>query len=327
MIRQVTRIKFASYCLFCVFGVLCAALKLGPAVLAGLFSYTVMDVAYRRLLPGLPGRYARVVSLLLLGAAVLILSWMLAFLLRQSLSTIPQILSVAAPKVRQLSVDYGISAPLGSLDELREAVLAAIKENASVLTRTGGVMTKGFFQIFVGVIVAVLFFLRETPLSSDGTLAGALTRELSQRAGLFLHGFEKILWAQAAISGVNTALTAVFLLLMGFPYAEFLIPVTFILGLLPVVGNVLSNTIITAAGLSLSPRHAVFGLGFLIFIHKLEYFLNSKIVGATIHTPMWQILLAILLGEAVLGVPGIVIAPAVLHYVREELRSLPPAHV
>jgi predicted PurR-regulated permease PerM len=38
---------------------------------------------------------------------------------------------------------------------------------------------------------------------------------------------------------------------------------------------------------------------------------------------MWETLLAILLGEVVLGVPGIILAPTLLHYAKEELRALP----
>ena len=40
---------------------------------------------------------------------------------------------------------------------------------------------------------------------------------------------------------------------------------------------------------------------------------------------MWLTLLGIIAGEAVLGVSGIILAPAVLHYVRKELREVPCA--
>ena len=70
--------------------------------------------------------------------------------------------------------------------------------------------------------------------------------------------------------------------------------------------------------MSNGPQEALFALVFLIVIHKLEYFLNSKIVGNRIKNPMWLTLIAIVLGEKLMGVPGMVLAPIVLHYIKVE---------
>jgi predicted PurR-regulated permease PerM len=61
-----------------------------------------------------------------------------------------------------------------------------------------------------------------------------------------------------------------------------MIVVTFIAGLLPVVGNLISNTVIFVVSLAHSPGCRISSLTFLIVIHKLEYFLNARIVGAQI---------------------------------------------
>jgi hypothetical protein len=50
----------------------------------------------------------------------------------------------------------------------------------------------------------------------------------------------------------------------------------------------------------------------------LEYVLNSKIIGTRIHTSVWLTLLALLLGERLMGITGMVLAPVVLHYIRIE---------
>ena len=54
---------------------------------------------------------------------------------------------------------------------------------------------------------------------------------------------------------------------------------TFLCGLLPIIGNLMSNTLIIAVGFTISPKLALVALIFLVVIHKLEYFLNSKIIG------------------------------------------------
>jgi predicted PurR-regulated permease PerM len=55
-----------------------------------------------------------------------------------------------------------------------------------------------------------------------------------------------------------------------------------------------------------------------VVIHKLEYFLNSKIIGRRIRNPLWLTLLALILGEKLLGLPGMILAPVVLNYIRME---------
>ena len=80
----------------------------------------------------------------------------------------------------------------------------------------------------------------------------------------------------------------------------------------------LRNTLIVAIGFTISPRMALIALIFLVVIHKLEYFLNSKIIGDRIKNPMWLTLLGLVLGEKLMGVPGMILAPVVLHYIKVE---------
>jgi len=61
---------------------------------------------------------------------------------------------------------------------------------------------------------------------------------------------------------------------------------------------------------------------FLIVIHKLEYFLNSKIIGERIRNPVWLTLIALVIGERLMGIPGLVLAPVVLNYVRLEMLKI-----
>ena len=120
---------------------------------------------------------------------------------------------------------------------------------------------------------------------------------------------------------VNTVFTAIFLLMNHFPSATVLIGLTFLCGLLPIIGNIISNTLIIAVAFTIQgsgPRIALFALIFLVAIHKLEYFLNSKIIGDRIKSPMWLTLVGIVLGEKLMGIPGMILAPVVLHYIKVE---------
>ena len=106
------------------------------------------------------------------------------------------------------------------------------------------------------------------------------------------------------------------------PHAALLIATTFLCGLVPIVGNLASNTIITFVALSVSLKLAVAALVFLVVVHKLEYFLNSKIIGQRIRNPVWLTLIALVIGERLMGIPGLVLAPVVLNYLRVEMMKV-----
>ena len=67
---------------------------------------------------------------------------------------------------------------------------------------------------------------------------------------------------------------------------------------------------------------AIGSLAFLVIIHKLEYFLNARIVGGQIRANAWELLIAMLCMEAAFGLPGIVAAPIYYAYIKSELRAL-----
>ena len=57
---------------------------------------------------------------------------------------------------------------------------------------------------------------------------------------------------------------------------------------------------------------------FLVVIHKLEYLFNSKIIGGRILHPMWLTLVGLILGESLMGIPGIILAPVILNFLKVE---------
>jgi predicted PurR-regulated permease PerM len=59
-----------------------------------------------------------------------------------------------------------------------------------------------------------------------------------------------------------------------------------------------------------------------VVVHKLEYFLNSKIIGARIRNPIWLTLLGLIIGEKLMGIPGMILSPVVLNYLRVEMSKI-----
>jgi predicted PurR-regulated permease PerM len=88
-----------------------------------------------------------------------------------------------------------------------------------------------------------------------------------------------------------------------------------------VFGNLISNAVIVIVSLSVAPYVALGSLAYLIAIHKLEYFLNARLVGSQIQARAWELLIAMLLMEAAFGIAGLIAAPIYYAYVKDELAA------
>jgi len=206
------------------------------------------------------------------------------------------------------------------------ALRAALNDWAAEHQRQLGVAGTSVVQVSVRVLIgmvlgAMIALYDELPLPKMGPLA----QELIGRTSRLATAFRQVVFAQVKISLLNTLFTAIFLLgvlpLFGVhvPLSKTLVLITFLAGLLPVVGNIISNTIITIVALSVSFYVAMAALLYLVVIHKLEYFLNARIVGGEIQARAWELLLAMLVMEAAFGLPGLVAAPVFYAYIKREL--------
>jgi predicted PurR-regulated permease PerM len=179
-------------------------------------------------------------------------------------------------------------------------------------------------HILVGMIIGGMIALRDAINDDDYQ---PFARALAQRAWLFGDAFQRIVFAQVRIASINAFFTGIYLAvilpLLGveLPLVKTMIAITFVVGLIPVVGNLISNTIIVVVSLSQSLGVALASLLYLVIIHKFEYFLNARIVGGQIRANAWELLIAMLLMEAIFGLAGIIAAPVYYAYVKSELRE------
>lgn len=206
---------------------------------------------------------------------------------------------------------------------IKSAAVEWLQAHATELKSFGAEAGRALVHVLMGVVVGLLVFFRHHESVPDRPLA----RALHDRISLFVASFDDVVSAQIWISALNTALTAVYLLgilpLLGrpLPLAGTLVVVTFVAGLVPVVGNLISNTVIVLISLGVSPWVAAGSLAFLVLVHKLEYFANAKIVGSKIAADAWEILLAIIVFETAFGVPGVILAPVIYAWVKRELKA------
>lgn len=318
----------ASYALVLLTLAAAARFDLGHALIAGLFAFMILDQAQGALIGvGASPRLARWSSVALFAVVGLLLAVIFVAFVRIGLARLPALLDRLLPRVEALSGRFGLDLPVDNVQELRALILETVKENARSITTTSGLLTRGFFQILLAVVIAVLRFVcapaESAPADAPRGLDAEVLRECRDRAALFSSSFELVMGAQILVAAINTALAAVFLIAFHIPFRTMLTLTTFVCGMIPIVGNVVSNSLIVAAALTLSDRLALTALIFLVVVHKGSYILNSRIVAARMETPTWAILLGLLAGEALLGVTGVILAPTLIHYVRGELRAIP----
>jgi predicted PurR-regulated permease PerM len=307
-----------SYLMMALSLVLIGWFHLGVLVLTVFFGYFALEkfsFGRRKIL----GLLIYIVVVVGMGCGLFVFS-------HRAYKAIPEIADRTIPAVVEFAERKGIELPFSDYASLKTTALAEVKDKVANVSRYAREAAFQAALILIGIVVAASLFLdarwgtESDPQMSSDSLYANVVRELATRFETFYRSFCKVMGAQIIISIINTGLTAIFLAWNGFPYALVIIVLTFLFGLLPLIGNLMSNTLVVGVAFTMpnGPQEALFALVFLIVIHKLEYFLNSKIVGDRIKNPMWLTLIAIVLGEKLMGIPGMVLAPIVLHYNKVE---------
>lgn len=324
-----TASEISSWCITAAVLVLVLWLRLLAALLAGLLVYELVHTLAPLLQRLVVGQRARVVAVAILSALVvgLVTGIILgaAVFIRSDSGSLPVLFQKMADILdgaRTAFPPWVVESLPATAADLREALTHWLREHAPEVRLAGAEAGRAFAHIVIGMIIGAMISLREArPTRTQEPLA----RALIVRAMLLGDAFRRVVFAQVRISAINTAFTGIYLAIVlpsfgvHLPLTKTLIGVTFIAGLLPVIGNLISNTVIVIVSLAHSPYLALTSLAFLIVIHKLEYFLNAHIVGSQIRSSAWELLLAMLAMEAAFGLPGVVAAPIYYAYLKREL--------
>ncbi len=294
-------------------------LHLATPLLAVLFSYFLLSKLHLI--------KARWLAVTLFLVVLLGIAYALAHVINQSIIALPKIANTAIPSIIAYAEAHGVELPFTDYESLKALALDIVTDQVHYLGNFANFArgaTTQFVFFIIGCVVAVALFLnsqldleRESHAVKNN-LYSLCCEEIALRFRAFYRSFATVMGAQIIISAINTGLTSIFVLAVGLPHAVVVIGFTFLCGLLPVVGNLISNTLIVGISFTLSPQMALASLLFLIVIHKLEYFLNSKIIGDRIRNPVWLTLLGLIVGEKLMGIPGMILAPVVLNYLKME---------
>lgn len=319
----------ASYC--------CAALGLFLVLKAGLlvalFSGLLLYSLVRLLVPTIQRKFsnqqARMIAVIFLSCIIILMIslgiWGVVIFLRSDSGNLQSLLQKLAELLetsrQQLPIWVSTYLP-EDLDALKRMLTTALHEHASEAKVLGQEAGHLIVHLLLGMIIGSMVALQDLGSAHQyRPFAGALHQRIVNLADMF----HRVVFAQVRISLINTVFTGLFLAVIlplagvHLPLVKSMIAITFVAGLIPVVGNIISNTVIVIVSLSHSLQMAASSLTFMIIIHKLEYFLNAKIIGSQVNAKAWELLTAILVMETLFGLPGVVAAPVFYSYVKKEL--------
>ena len=310
--RQATRI---SYGIMILMFVLVAWLGLATPFITVLFSFFALQK--------LSIRGNKAVGIFLFALVVMATMYAFGYFFNQAVHAFPKIAHHSIPAIIKFAKEHSMELPFTDLESLKTLALETVVEQVRYVGKNAAVAGKQAIFFVIGLVVAISLFLnsrldldRERRVGEN--LYSLACKQIEDRFRAFYHSFRRVMGAQITISAINTALTTIYIAVVGLPYAGLVVAVTFFCGLLPIIGNLISNTVIVSIAFTISPKLGVSALIFLVVLHKLEYFLNSKIIGSRIRNPMWLTLLALIVAERIMGIPGIILAPVILHYIKTE---------
>lgn len=320
----------AAHLIFAALAVFMLMAHMVPALIGGMVVYFAIVAVDERLRRRLPHNHARPLATALVAVLILTLFGGAIFAGVLFSRGGPHNLALLTDKLAEILSQAQAILPPAIVERLprdtvalKEEMVRQLHEHSLELSTIGRATLASLVHTLLAMVIAAFV---ATHRFADLKDSGPLARELKARFKGFADAFRRVFFAQAKISAINTTFTSIYLLLLlplfgvHLPYLKTMIVVTFLAGLIPVLGNLISNFVIVLISLGHSFAVGVGSLAFLVVIHKAEYFLNAKIIGGRIEASAWELLVAMLIMESLVGLQGMLMAPVLYAYLKGEAR-------
>jgi predicted PurR-regulated permease PerM len=220
-------------------------------------------------------------------------------------------LVAAAPEYLRQAQDN--NSWLGRINEqfhIQQAIENAVGGGAGLLD--AGVVVFGAVSDLLILIVLTIYFVADLPRirtvgyrlipNSRRPRAILIGDEISAKVGGYVLG-------NLVISVIAGALTLVWLLIFGVPYAVLLAITVAVLDLIPVVGSIIGGVVVSLVALTVSLPVGLATIGFvLVYRFTEDYLLVPRIIGTAVKVPALVTVVAVLLGGSLLGIIGALVA-------------------
>jgi predicted PurR-regulated permease PerM len=244
------------------------------------------------------------------GITVLISLLMIALILLSLIASASYITNHMDEMLNINTTDYsGLLSKIGfklpdTLDStfVITTVVSYIKRNISILTSVG----TNLAQILIGIIFGISFFLykkSDKPVNTNWDLfIDAISFYLSH----YYKSFKIVMKTQILVSLMNVISLTILALVIApistgsvMPYWYLLLPIAFVLSLIPVLGNIMVNIVIFIIAINISFIFTVISIIYFFFMNKMEIVVIGKFLGKKVDIPFIFIAIGMFIGELV----------------------------
>lgn len=226
------------------------------------------------------------------------------------------------------------------VESLKDIDLSAyIDSGFNFLLSTISDIGKWSLNLFVAIVLSLFFLLEKEKVTNftskfKASRMSGLFVELEYFGKKFVHSFGKVIEVQFLIALVNSILSTIFLWIFGFPNLIALAIMIFLLGLIPVMGVIISLIPLCAIAFKIGGLiKIVYVLIMIAVVHAVEtYFLNPKFMSNKTHLPIFYTFLILLVSEHFFGVWGLIVGVPIFMFLLDILevpvgggKRLPPA--
>jgi len=280
----------------------------------GLVEFTMKKIKINRTLLVL-FLYALIVSLLTIGIV----------------KYLPVITTEISQLIRQISnfsfdsYDNPIFDYIGSIITGNQ-ITSYLENGFQFLLKSFTDISKTSVQVLIALLLS-LFFLIEKPRLISFTnkfkesKIAPFYREIEYFGSKFSRTFGKVIEAQFIIALINTFLTVIILLILGFPQIFGLAIMIFFLGLIPVAGVIISLIPLSLIAFTIGGFLKVFYMFVAIMvIHAIEaYILNPKLMSSKTNLPVFYTFVVLIFSQHFFGVWGLITGIPVFVFLLEIL--------
>ena len=205
--------------------------------------------------------------------------------------------------------------------------IAAYLENGfSFLLKYFSDISKTSIQVLLALVLS-LFFLLEKPRLIEFTnkfkdsKIAPFYYEIEFFGKKFARTFGKVIEAQFIIAIVNTILSVILLIVLGFPQVIGLAIMIFFLGLIPVAGVIISLIPLTIIAFTIGGfLKVIYVLVAVMVIHGIEaYILNPKLMSSKTDLPVFYTFIVLIFSQNFFGVWGLIIGIPVFVFLLDVL--------
>lgn len=319
----------AAYILIFVVILFVLFFKMAPAVLVGMLAYVLSEKLLNILKIRIPNSQIKekIVGLLMVFGSVFfiygIIMSLVGLLKGENINDLLDTLYHTLDDLK-IMLPYELSKYIpDSVSEIKKNFIDSIKNNINSFAIFGKSALHELIMVIIGWLIGVLIACKKK--TSKQTL---FTKTWNDLWKSFNFAFKFVVFAQFKVALFNSIIMSIFLFVIApffswdIPYSKILVLITFICGMLPIIGNLISNTVTFVIALTVSLPAAIASLVLLMLVHKLEYLIISSSLGADIDSDIWELLIILFTFEILFGLGAMVFSPILYAFIKTELRKI-----